>query len=294
MINVLGLDIPIFSQVSVLEKSAYRVASTAFLVVVGMSLIANGFLGMMLYGSWISALVFMLFFSFIQFSILRIALITLLSKPLASATDVTSTVNAAPSAPAKKVLLNSLKKTAELFELSKMFRILFVGLMAITISFPFASLLMFPKVAEIEKNHRIELIQSNVESTLIQAEIQNTHFPFHVFKQLLSESSFNALLVFSIFTVFVPLILVTRLRNNSKYEYLEKLRQEMLKLVAIDYNETMEQCQFQLDKNFPLNQIDLNNQSVYADAPINSIFKNPGKRTIGNKTGFNQFIQSVK
>lgn len=273
MINVLGLDTRIFDQVSVLEKSAYKTATTAFFVVVGMSLTANAYLGMMLFNSWFAAVGLSLLLGFIQFSILRIALITLLSKPLAE--SIVGSV-------AKRIRLASI------------FRILFVGLIALSISFPLCSLLMFSQSMNIEENHRLELYHSNQSNNAALTEIQNTHFPFHVFTELLNESGFKFLLLISIFIVYAPLILVAKLRYNAHFEYLEKARQEMLNIVAIDYNETIEQCQVSLNKEFPKNKKVLKNLSVYADAPINSIYKNETKHTIGNKIAFNQFIQSIE
>ena len=110
MINVLGLDIRIFDQVPALERAAYKTASTAFLVVIGVALLADGFMGWMLYGSWYLAIGFALFFAFIQFSILRIALITLLSKPLIESkteSPLTPAVEPTPTSKAKTLFQNS-------------------------------------------------------------------------------------------------------------------------------------------------------------------------------------------
>jgi len=290
MINVLGLDIRIFDQVSVLEKAAYKTATTAFFIVVGMSLLANGFMGMMLFGSWLAAVPFALFFGFIQFSIIRIALITLLSKPLAEEKVEIVT----PEIPVKAGVWNSLKTKSSKLRLASFLRLLFVGLIALTISFPLSSLLMLPKAMEIEADHRIELNQSNQNNKAALNEIQHTHYPFLVFQELLLESSFKFILILTISLVYAPLILVARLRYNNKFEYLEKARQEMLKLVAIDYDETIEQAQYALNQEFPKNKKKLKDLSVYADAPINSIYKNETKHTIGNKVAFNQFIQSIE
>jgi len=289
MINVLGIDTRIFDQVSLLEKNAYRMATNVFLVVLGISLLANGYMGLMLYSSWIAALVFALFFGCIQFSILRIALITLLSKPLAAEEIAPVATLSQPSAVITR--WNALKKMTNRLRLSSLFRVLFVGLIALTISFPFCSLLMLPKALVIEESHRTELIKANMSN---MNEIRHTHFPFHVFKELLPETGFEILLCISVCLVFAPLVLVARLRYHSKFEYLEKARQEMLKLVAIDYDETLEQCQYSLNKDFPSNTKELKELSIYADAPINSVFKNETKHTIGNKTAFNQFIQSIE
>jgi hypothetical protein len=292
MINVLGLDTRIFDQVSVLEKNAYRTATISFLVVVGVSLLANGYMGLMLYSSWISAVVFAFFFGFIQFSILRIALITLLSKPLAAEEIAPVTAAIQPSVALAR--WNALKGMTKRLRLSALFRVLFVGLIALTISFPFCSLLMLPKALAIEKSHRLELIEANANNKFALNEIKQTHFPFHVFKELLPEPAFEILLCFSVCLVFAPLVLVSRLRYHSKFEYLEKARQEMLKLVAIDYDETLEQCQYALNKNFPSNGKDLKELTVYSDAPINSVFKDEARHSIANKAAFNQFIQSIE
>jgi nucleoid-associated protein YejK len=68
----------------------------------------------------------------------------------------------------------------------------------------------------------------------------------------------------------------------------------MLKLVAIDYDETMEQSQYALDEQFPKNKKKLRDLTAFSDAPINSIYKNETKHSIGNKIAFNQFIQSIE
>jgi hypothetical protein len=290
MLNVLGLDTRIFDQVSVSEKTAYHTASVTFLIVVGMSLLSNGFMGYMLFNSWLAAIGFALFFGFIQFSVLRIALITLLTKPLAQVI-VEAPVEASPM---NKKLFARLKSNLGKIRLSTLFRVVFVGLIALTISFPLSSLIMLPDTLEIEGQYRSELIQANKENRKAVNELRHTHFPFHIFEEQLTHGGYKLMLCIAIGLVFAPLIVVSRLRYNVKFEYLEKSRQEMLKLVAIDYDETMEQSQHSLDEQFPKNKKKLKDLSIYADAPINSIYKNETKHTIGNKIAFNQFIQSIE
>jgi len=290
MLNVLGLDTRIFDQVSVSEKTAYHAASVTFLIVVGMSILSNGFMGYMLFNSWLAAIGFALFFGFIQFSVLRIALITLLTKPLAQEI-VEAPVEASPT---NKKLFARLKSNLRKIRLSTLFRVVFVGLIALTISFPLSSLINLPNTLEIEGQYRSELIQTNKENKKAVNELRQTHFPFHTFEEQLSHGGYRLMLCIAIGLVFAPLIMVSRLRLNVKFEYLEKSRQEMLKLVAIDYDETMEQSQHSLDEQFPKNKKKLKDLSVYADAPINSIYKNETKHTIGNKVAFNQFIQSIE
>ena len=290
MLNVLGLDTRIFDQVSVLEKTAYRTASVTFLIVVGMSLLSNGFMGYMLFNSWLATIGFALFFGFIQFSILRIALITLLTKPLAQEV-LEAPVEVSPT---NKKLFNSLKSNLGKIRLSALFRVVFVGLIALTISFPLSSLINLPSTLEIEGQYRSELLQANKENKKAVNELRQTHFPFHTFEEQLSRGGYKLMLCFAIGLVFAPLLLVSRLRYNVKFEYLDKSRQEMLKLVAIDYDETIEQSQHSLDQQFPKNKKELRDLTVFSDAPINSIYKNETKHTIGNKIAFNQFIQSIE
>jgi hypothetical protein len=290
MLNVLGLDTRIFDQVSVYEKTAYRTAAVTFLIVVGMSLLSNGFMGYMLFNSWLAAIGFALFFGFIQFSILRIALITLLSKPLAQ--EILETP--VEVLPTNKKLWTGLKSNLGKIRLSTLFRVVFVGLIALTISFPLSSLINLPSTLEIEGQYRSELIQANKENKKAVNELRQTHFPFHTFEEQLSHSGYKLMLCILIGLVFAPLLLVSRLRYNVKFEYLEKSRQEMLKLVAIDYDETMEQSQHSLDELFPKNKKKLSDLTAFSDAPINSIYKNETKHSIGNKIAFNQFIQSIE
>jgi hypothetical protein len=121
---------------------------------------------------------------------------------------------------------------------------------------------MLPDTLEIEGRYRSELIQANKENRKAVNELRHTHFPFHIFEEQLTHGGYKLMLCIAIGLVFAPLIVVSRLRYNVKFEYLEKSRQEMLKLVAIDYDETMEQSQHSLDKQFPKNKKKLKDMNV--------------------------------
>ena len=298
MLNVLGIEESAFQGVSNLEKTAYRAASISFLVTVGLSIVANGYFGFSLYGSWMATLTFGIFMGFVQFSILRISLITLLTKPLALAHQIPTAV------PVGNVSTQSTKvsKFKLLFlqtkkiRVASVIRVLFVGIIALCISFPLSSLLMYTRSQEIQLEYKLSL-SKEYENKLTHEElvrdIQEANFPFHIYNELWKEKKFQMLVGIVLFVVFLPLFLVARIRYNKSFEYIEKSRIEMLKLVAIDYDETIEQCQYALNKDFPSNKTVLKELSVYADAPINSIYKEERKYSKGDKTAFNQFIQSI-
>ena len=293
MLNVLGIDNVVFQSVSALEKSAYRTATISFLIVVGLSILANGYFGLSLYGTWWAVLLFAVFMGFVQFSILRIALITLMTKSLAQEREVVLPLDSANSK--LKGVIHRLTNVK--IRMASVFRILFVGMIAICIAFPLGSLFMHSRSSRIQQEYKQELKEQYkglLSQSQLRHDVQEANFPFHVYNELLNETQFQSLIVTIVFVVFIPLILVARLRYMKTFEYLDKSRQEMLKLVAIDYDETIEQCQYALNKDFPSNKKVLKDLSVYSDAPINSLYKNETKHTIGNKIAFNQFIQSIE
>jgi hypothetical protein len=293
MLNVLGIDNAVFESVSSLEKSAYRTATISFLIVVGLSILANGYFGLSLYGTWWAVLIFAVFMGFVQFSILRIALITLMTKSLAQESEVVVSADSANS----KLKGFIARLTNVKIRMASVFRVFFVGMIAICIAFPLGSLIMHSRSSRIQQEYKQELKEQYkglLSQSQLRHDVQEANFPFHVYNELLNESEFQVLIVIIVFVVFIPLTLVARLRYMKTFEYLEKARQEMLKLVAIDYDETIEQAQYALNQEFPKNKKNLKDLSVFADAPINSIYKNETKHTIGNKVAFNQFIQSIE
>jgi hypothetical protein len=292
MLNLLGIDKVVFAGVSALEKAAFRTATISFLIVVAMSIMANGYFGHSLYGTWWAVILFAVFMGFVQFSILRIALITLMTKSLAQETPVVLTPLAADS----KVKVFLARFSNVKFRIASVFRVLFVGMIAICIAFPLGSFVMNESSRRIQQEYKLELnerFKDQLSQSQLKHDVQQANFPFHVYNELLNEKRFQFLILIIVCIVFVPLILVARLRYNSSFEYLEKSRMKMLELVAIDYDETMEQSQYYLNKDFPNNKKDLKDLSVYADAPINSIYKEERKYSKGDKTAFNQFIQAI-
>lgn len=293
MFNVLGIDKVVFERVSTKEKAAYHMASISFLIVIVMSLLANGYFGFSMYGTWVWAIVFAVFLGFIQFSILRIALITLMTKALPESIYIVDTTDISNSK--VKKIYNSLKNIK--VNLGSILRVLFVGIVAVCIAFPLSTFVLHNEADKIQSDYKRELtnnFKERLSKSQLLHDVEQASFPFYVYEKLLNKEEFNLLLLIFSIIVFIPLILVERLRRSKTFEYIENARQEMLKLVAIDYNETIEQCQHLLDKNHPTQRVILADCTVYSDAPYNSTFKNNSKRNVVTKAGFNQFIQSIK
>jgi hypothetical protein len=294
MLNLLGIDKIVFEGVSTLEKAAFRTATISFLIVAVLSIVANGYFGHSLYGTWWAVILFAGFMGFVQFSILRIALITLMTKSLAQEAEVVHTP--APAATHSKVKDFLARFSNIKIRIASVFRVLFVGMIALCMAFPLGSFIMNESSLRIEQEYKQDLnerFKEQLSQSQLKHDVQQANFPFHVYNELLNETEFQMLILVIVFIVFIPLILVARLRNNSSFEYIEKSRMKMLELVAIDYDETMEQSQYYLQNYFPTNNKVLKDLSVYADAPINSIYKEERKYSKGDKTAFNQFIQSI-
>ena len=279
MNSLLGLNTNIAGSISTEEVRAYRIVNLLFLAVICLSIFSCGYFGYLLTNRWEGIVLFSSLMGFIHFCILRISLITLMTKPLIHR-QIDNT-----DAPLKKIYQRIHFTSADVA------RYIFVGLIALTIAVPISASFFHDRGKVIEENHRHEMIQTSqmeiqISSAYQNKQLANAHFPFIIFSQLSVQFSFKVLcMIFTLF-VFSPLILLHRLRNNKNFSYMDLCREEMRREVQIDYDETLEQSQYYISANFPMFRKRLSDLTVYADAPFNNHFKQENKPEFSSREEF--------
>jgi hypothetical protein len=180
-----------------------------------------------------------------------------------------------------------------MLNLANVLRFVFVGLIAVSICFPLATLFFHKSALKIEDVYRLQLVSAvNVQSIGGSEEFQHAHFPFVIFEQLWHSSSFKFVLVVLLVLVHTPLIALARLRFGSNYRYAELCRESMREEIIIDYHETLEQSQYLIDKRYPSFGRKLTELTPFADAPFKQVLKKGPARSYGSAEDFRQFMRS--
>ena len=263
MNSLLGLNDSIAGRISAAESSAYQMVNRLFIGVIILSALSSGYFGYLLTGQWEGVLLFALLIGFIHFCILRISLITMMTKPLCNKQEGELS-QVTKSGGRKRINLNSADIT----------RYIFVGLIGLTIAVPISAIFYHDRGRVIAEHHRSEMFQkasasNHISSAYQDEQIDKAHFPFIIFSELSHDFSYNILCLLITLFVFSPLLLLQRIRGNVNFMYMELCREEMRRVVQIDYDETLEQSQYYIRENFPAYQKKLADLTVYADAPFN-------------------------
>lgn len=315
MNNLLGLNPEVLTLVGAKEKSAYSKVVWLLILTVLLSIISNGYFGFLFLRTWWGIALISFFMGFIHFSVLRISLITLLTKPLVEVEQRhpinseanSNTVTAMPVKTASQVFRENIRNTfftiLRFFKFGNLLRFLFVGFIAITISVPISTFFLHSEAMRIEDQYRKSLLieldaQQNLKSSLnlsasSKKDLQNGYYPFVVFRVLWESYLFRILVLFIIGLVFAPLILLTWIRNNKKFEYPEYIRQQARTFVLADYNKTLEDSQQYLDAHFPTFSFQLKEMNVHSDSPFNQKFKKSFDRKFGNSIEFLTYMHNL-
>ncbi len=289
MMRLIGIDKAIFSQIHGVEKSLYRLAAIAFIVVVVLSFVTNGYMGWMLTQSWTGVVSMSLLMGFIHFSILRIALITMVSLPVVTK----STDNATNS------MLQRMKNVAQFFSFASILRFLFIGLIALTMAFPGAALLQRQNADNWNKQRRQEVIQESMlkvqgEGSLspqLLMELRQANYPFYVFRQMLQQKGNWSLLLFIVALIFFPFVILAYLKRGGQFQYPVLASKLAIQEIQMDYSRTIEESQAWMDKHFSGFTKTLHELSPYSDPPFNSQLKESKVRVYGSHEEFQKWLK---
>jgi hypothetical protein len=299
MNNLLGLDNNLLQQVSVVERAGYYSATRLFLLVSLISVVSNGYFGYLFLGTWLGAFVLAILIGFIHFSVLRISLITLMSKPIVEAVNakVVDTV----AKPSKiKNLFNGTRQLTR-FNIASIMRFVLVGLIAITICIPMSTIFFHNEAMQIEESHRVHVLQNynavsaqmHIRAGVVDRDLSQAHYPFVIFEVLWEKSGYRLLVFVFLILVYTPLFALARLRYGKDYSYGDLVRDEMRKDILIDYHETVEQSQFFLDKSFPEFKKKLTELTAFSDPPFKHCAKTLSVRKFGATADFRQYMRSI-
>jgi hypothetical protein len=276
--KLLGIDPMVLSQTSPSEKNLYKLSGILLGICLLIILISDGYAGYLYSGTILGVITSVIVIGFIHYSIYRLSLLTLTTRPFVE----------------KEIDSNTLKKTIKRFipTISGFLRWIFTGFIAIAVSFPASTLLHHKQAMDFQDYHRIELLKDIPPTSKAFQDIKTGNFPFLVFESQFQYSSFRLGVLFFTLLLFLPLFLLSRLRNKEIYQYTRILRDIQKEEILLNYHTTIKDSQRFLDKEFATS-VNLEAQCIYADAPFNSQFKNQQNRNFGNKEAFYTYLKSL-
>ncbi|NQV77903.1 MAG: hypothetical protein HQ490_06050 [Lutibacter sp.] len=274
----LGIDPLVLNKTNDKEKYLYKLSGIMFAVSLLIIFISDAYSGYLYSGDILGGVVGVFFMGFIHFSIYRLSLLTVTTRPFVE----------------KEIESNKLKRILSrlLPSMSGILRWSFTGLIAIAVAFPATTLLHHREGTIIQDNHRSQLLKDVKNESLAINEISESNYPFVIFETLLTYRTFQIGLIFITLILFVPLFLLSYLRNGKIYQYTRILRDGQKEDIKLDFFNTIKDSQLIVDNKFP-KQINLEEVIVYMDAPFNTQFKNRYNRAFGNKEEFYNYLTSL-
>lgn len=276
--KLLGIDLMVLSQTSPSEKNLYKLSGILLCINLLIIVVSDAYSGYLYSGTIVGVITSAILIGFIHYSIYRLSLLTLTTRPFVE----------------KEVDSNKLKKTIKRFvpSVSDLLRWVFTAFIAIAVAFPASTLLHHKQAMDLQDYHRIELLKDIPPTSKAYQDIKNGYFPFLVFESMSLYSSFRLGVLFFTLVFFLPLLILSRLRNKDIYQYTRILREIQKEEILLNYHTTIKDSQRFLDKEFA-SSLNLETKIIYADAPFNSQFKNQQNRNFGNKETFNTYLKSL-
>ncbi|MFN4855109.1 MAG: hypothetical protein ACK5JC_11890 [Bacteroidota bacterium] len=289
---LLGLDDKLLKQTGAIDQAGYKMVNTLFLAVLGMSLFANAYFGYLMARNVWGTLLMALFMGYIQFSCIRIALITLMTRPLCEPAQ-----KSIVSDPAAKLYKRVWQIIRQLNGAS-ILRFVFVGCMAIAISIPFSAMFFHKRGMTIEEAYRNDLLRKQTESAHLllnglDADIREANYPFVIFRTLSGNPLYKILVLIFMVVVYAPLFALSRLRYGIHNQYTKLLRTRMEENISRDYAITVADMQGFMNRQFPDFPKTLDSLTAFADAPFNQKPFSIKQRTYGDAEGFRDYLESL-
>ncbi len=289
---LLGLDDTLLKQTGTVEQAGYKMVNALFLAVLGMLLFANAYFGYLMVRNVWGSLLMALFMGYIQFSCIRIALITLMTRPLCEPVQVSTVTD--PNAK----LYRRVWQIVRQLNGASMLRFVFVGCMAIAISIPLAAMFFHSQGLAIEAAYREDLLRKQSESAplslnSLDEDIREANYPFVIFRTLSGIAMYKVLVLIFSAAVYAPLFALSRLRYGIHNQYTKLLRKRMAENIASDYANTVAEMQTFMNKQFPEFPKTLDSLRAFADAPFNQTPVSMRQRTYGDANGFREYLESL-
>lgn len=278
---LLGIDEEVLKETSTAEQSGYRLTGILFASVCTSVVAADAWFGWMFHGSWLAVILAGNFLGYIHFAVYRLAMITLTTRSL----TIPANIGEDPA--------GNFIKTWFRMDAAALFRLVFVGLIALAVAFPGAALFFFREAEIIQQSHRLSLLASEgAGSSLAPLSDPDLRFPFEVFRTLLHRSGYQLILFLWVLWIFTPMLLLTRLRHASGMEYTKKIALLHRQQAERDFSITLLEAQQDLEKDFGKG-FKLSELIIYEDPPFNTRLRNLKNLQFGKKSEFKTFLQSL-
>jgi hypothetical protein len=248
MLAVFGLNKEIWEKIQPAEQSYFTLAARLYLVTVCLSIVAGMRFMYQLSDNYFIGISGGLLVGYIISVVIRIALITMISKPLLPAeAEVKNEASLAEK------IASGLKKIQQsLPDFSLIFRATVILLMALVVSMPLATLLSWNASNRLVETRRAEVLNqfksnhpdfSAERIQNAQKNLEHEHFPIYVYKNTLVSPV--GLLVFLLCTscFIVPFLLLWHLRTNNRFRYAALNRDVLVSRIQSDYALAIEQGQ---------------------------------------------------
>jgi hypothetical protein len=299
MLVVFGLNSDIWKRLAPSERRLYRLASGFFLGAALLCLAAGVRFMIQLSDSYAIGIPGGLLVGAILAMVMRIALITLVSKPIfpeAPAAPVDS--NATPVVP----LHTWRTQLQRLPDFSVVFRFLILSLLALAVAFPLCSLISYSHSERITEQRRAEVhaefLANHPDMTaqqkcILNENLQHEHFPIHVYRTLAAHGGGRLMAAWIWGCWLVPFFLLLYLRKASEFQYASLNRDQLVRQIATDYAEMLEQsAQLQRSKFGVQEAIQPN--GAWDDAPFNTRKKQLiDSYAFTDQASFNEYLKTL-
>jgi hypothetical protein len=231
--------------------------------------------------------------------VIRVALITLVSKPLfPEVAEPAIDPAAMPIAPVQTWRT----RLQRLPDFSVVFRFLILSLLALTVAFPLCSLIAYSESERISGERRAEVyavFQANhpdmtaEQQRTLRENMQREHFPIHVYRTLAGQGGGRLIAVWIWGCWLVPFFLLLYLRNASEFQYASLNRDQLVRQIATDYAEMLEQSARMQRNKFGL-QNAIQPNGAWDDAPFNTRKKQlADSYAFIDQASFNEYLKTL-
>ena len=277
---LLGIDSQILQETGTKERAGYRLAGWLFAGVILSMVVANAYFGYLFYEGWAGVFISGSFLGYIHFAVYRLAMITLTTRPLTEKEEVQ-----------KPGILSKLKTWIKP-DAPTLFRLVFVGLIALAVSFPGSAFFYRKRVEAIQTEQREALkadLNNGIGKGLYDPEAR---FPFLVFRTLLKQSGYKLSILIWVIWIFCPLVLLSRLRNGEDMQYTRKLANLHREMAERDFYANLIEAQNHIDSEYG-GKINLKELVLYTDPPFNTEFREKKSRRFGNQEEYTSYLNSL-
>ena len=277
MLAVFGLNKDIWNQIGAAERAQYTWAARLYLLSCVLSAAAGVRFMHQLSDSYTIGVLGGLLVGYIVSVVTRIALITMVSLPLTSASLGHRLANG-PTSSTKPLGDLTVPERSRRPDFSIVFRLFIIAMMSLVVALPIAALIGFVEAENISAQRRAEVIaefkanhpdMSGEQNRILMTSLQTDHFPIHVYLELVHRPVGLFSIWFTGACFLIPFFMLWHLRRGNQFQYAKLNRDMLVHQIETDYAMTLEQSRRIQQNRFGLNECILPHKA-WLDAPFNT------------------------